>query len=121
MAERGKVVLQRAPAFDRDWERIAEPTKRAARLAWLAESPIAGVTAAGVVRDQELLRVLGDTSSQKGEAKRSSDRDDLIASVRSGANGLVTVDNDTLLVHRPKLAALGVTVLWPSEALALAR
>lgn len=141
MAESGKVVLQRAPAFDRDWERIADPTKRAARLAWLAESPIAGVTAAGVFRldvsvlggpdvlggdehaklDEELLCVLGDTGSQKGEAKRSSDRDHLIASVRSGANGLVTVDNDTLLVHRPKLAALGVTVLWPSEALALAR
>ena len=70
--------------------------------------------------DQELLRVLGDTRSDKGEAKRSSDRDHLIAAVRSGANGMVTVDYDTLLVHRPKLAALGVTVLWPTEALALA-
>ena len=140
MAERGEVILQRAPAFDRDWERIADPTKRAARLAWLAASPIAGLVAAGIFRfdvsvlggpdvlggdehaklDQELLRVLGDAGSQKGEAKRSSDRDHLIAAFRSGADGLVTLDNDTLLMHRPKLAALGVTVLWPSEALALA-
>jgi hypothetical protein len=140
MAGRGKVMLQRAPAFDRDWERIADLTKRAARLAWLAASPIAGLVAAGVFRfdvsvlggpdvlggdehtklDQELLRVLGDTRSKKGEAKRSSDRDHLIAAVRSGTDGLVTVDNDTLLVHRPRLAALGVTVVWPSEALALA-
>ena len=141
MAERNEISLQRASAFDRDWERDSDFDRRSAHFAWLAASPVAGPPASGVFRlgvstfdgpdvlggedharlDQELLSILGDDGTRKGEAKRSSDRDHLLATVQTGAAGLVTLDVDTLLVHRDRLGRLGVNLLMPSEALELVR
>lgn len=140
MAERGEVTLRAAAALRRDWERITDASLRERRLAWLDSSVLAGPPVAGLFRlgvsqldgpdvlasdaeaelDEKLTAVLPAGSPNAPIAKRTSDRDHLLASHRSTALGWVTLDHKTVLKKQADLAALGVIALWPSEALALA-
>lgn len=148
LASDGVIELQLAAAYDRDFDRYKAPDGRARQLAWLAAAPIAEPRVSGlfvigvsviegpdvIASDEEAslyddIRAVLDPAfdgSNLGDephsrlAKRTSDIDHLIAHGRSGADAFVTLDDTTILVHRARLARLGVLVCWPTEAVTLA-
>ena len=141
----GSVRLQLAAAYERDFDRDRDDDRRRERLDWLATVPPIA-RAPGVFRldvsilngpdvlasDEEvhldaqleailpggrgrMERAVGDP---RGAAKATSDRDHLIAHWRSGAYWFATLDVDTILRFRSKLAELGIVVVRPSEVFA---
>lgn len=130
--------LQLAEAYERDFSRYTDHDGRQRRLAWLQQNPVADRRASGAFRldvsvlggndvlvgeeeaalSQELTALLGVRGQPA--AKAYSDIDHLLAHYMSRADGFVTVDQETILTHRDALAALGVTVLTPAEAVSRA-
>ena len=146
-ARDGRIHLQLAVAYDRDFDRFRAPEGRARQIEWLASAPIAGQRASGLFiigvsvidgpdvissdEDAELydaIRTIVETGFDGAAladehawrlAKRTSDADHLIAHSRSGADAFVTLDDSTILIHRDALGQLNVAVCWPSEAVAI--
>jgi hypothetical protein len=145
-ADSGIIELQLTASYDRDFARYQGDDGRARQLKWLASAPIIRERAAGlfilgvsvldgpdvhasdeegvlydairdVVAPKLDLALLEHTTSEE-LAKITSDIDHLIASHRSGAAAFVTLDVRTILRHRLALSELGITVLWPIEAVA---
>ena len=147
LARDGRIELQLAVAYDRDFDRFKTPEGRVRQLEWLASAPIAGQRASGLFiigvsmldgpdvisseKDSELYDAIHtildpgfDGAALADEpawrlAKRTSDADHLIAHSRSRADAFVTLDDSTILVHRDALGLRNVAVCWPSEAVAM--
>ncbi len=128
------MTLQLAEAYERDFSRYTDHDGRRQRLAWLQQNPVAERRASGACRldvsvvdgndlivgdeeatlDQQLVAIL---RVRGGPAPKAySDIDHLLAHHMSGADAFVTVDQSTILNHRDALAAHGITVLNPAEA-----
>lgn len=147
LARAGRVNLQLTASYERDFERWKDEPRRAERLDWLAQAPpiprVGGMARfdvsdyngmdtfasdGDVVLDQQLRSILRPSlagqsipayEDEPGAAAHLfSDIDHLMAHVRSGALMFVTLDTNTILVRRGALAALGIVVGLPSEALA---
>jgi hypothetical protein len=147
MARAGTVKLQLTASYERDFERWKDEPRRAERLDWLAEAPpiprVGGIARFDVsvydgpdvyASDEEVeldrqlranllpSRAGQSTPAHEDEpgaaARRFSDIDHLIAHARSGALMFVTLDDKTILRRRDALAALGIVVGLPSDALA---
>jgi hypothetical protein len=131
------VELQLAEAYERDFSRYTDCDGRDQRLSWLQQNPVAERRASGAFRldvselggndvivDKEALlsRELVTILKARGSptARAYSDIDHLLAHHMSGADAFVTVDQSTILNHKNALAAHGITVLTPAEAVSCA-
>jgi hypothetical protein len=149
MARVGRLELQLTASYDRDFDRYRSAEGRSRQLEWLSNVPVVPERASGLfvigvssldgpdiiasdedaamyerirsILDPDFNGKLSSDDPPSKLAKRTSDADHLIAHWRSGSTAFVTLDSSTILVHRGALQQHGLSVCWPSEAVALAQ